>query len=366
MTSRDKVKRWLEQVDDTPAMLSSTRKSSRLQAMQDQVERAMHNNPSVHDLNPSDSTVSSELNDRPSSRVAPSSLSAPRSLTKQMTGLNSSEVKIVFRGFEENGYKVPKEVTSLFRNLRSIGIQKQIIPLKAKEHLLKHLSGEQDCAHYLVKDKGDNLTPWKSVRKLCQSALAAQRRNSSEAGWNQAVHGPILECALNSRCSTRIGYRNITAARIADATLLPTRAGTKTTMQGKMVDYAIVIEPLTKVEKIIIKKVNEGLEINSTSAECVRFNPIGIGTKTERDAQEDTAAIQLGTWVFAHFARLKQLTSAKLPVLPVLLVQGHTWSFMLAQRQKDQVLILRSLIIGDTNTVLGTYQVLAAIKRLAR
>ena len=40
--------------------------------------------------------------------------------------------------------------------------------------------------------------------------------------------------------------------------------------------------------------------------------------------------------MFAHFARLEQLTEgAEMPVLPILPVQGHEWNFMLESTEKQ-------------------------------
>ena len=208
-------------------------------------------------------------------------------------------------------------------------------------------------------------------KKLCASALDAQNNNFSEVGWNCEVHSPVLNGALyDHRHSKGIWYRNITTARVTDTALLPQRAVNKTITQSKMVDYALIIEPSQEMEDRNIRKMKEENSdtINHTSAEYARFTPIGISIETKSGLEEeDKAILQLGTWVFAHFTRLEQLTKgAKMPVLPLLLVQGHSWGFMLAERQKDKILILRNLEIESTSSAVGIYQIWAAIRRLTR
>jgi hypothetical protein len=97
------------------------------------------------------------------------------------------------------------------------------------------------------------------------------------------------------------------------------------------------------------------------------FDPL----ETKRGAvDQDTAYVQLGMWTAAHFAKLRQLTqdrSAALPVLPVVLVQGHEWKMMLASMKPDPRLeMLAYLSLGDTGTLSGVYRVIAAIRRLAK
>src|SRR5580700_3061459 len=109
-------------------------------------------------------------------------------------------------------------------------------------------------------------------------------------------------------------------------------------MQSKMVDYALIISAPsdTSFQQRIIHtlKTTRSSSINHTAADYIRFTPIAISIETKRAAiDEDSANIQLGLWVCAHFARLRQLTSGavSLPVLPLLIVQGHQWKMMIAE-----------------------------------
>ena len=66
--------------------------------------------------------------------------------------------------------------------------------------------------------------------------------------------------------------------------------------------------------------------------------------------------------------RLRQLTSGTtpLPVLPLLIVQGHQWKLMIAESMNVRhVIILRDISIGDTGSLVGISKLIASLRRLA-
>jgi hypothetical protein len=162
-------------------------------------------------------------------------------------------------------------------------------------------------------------------------------------------------------------------------------------MASKMVDYALIIEP----DDVLGGKIRDTLRregngsMNSTGAEHVRFAPIVVSFETKRAVvDEDEGCVQLGVWIVAHFARLRQLVrnrnvgdagregQVRLPALPLVMCQGHDWKMMVAEAVVDpnagtgaddfRVVILRDLRLGSTDTVLGIYQLVEAVRRLAR
>lgn len=52
--------------------------------------------------------------------------------------------------------------------------------------------------------------------------------------------------------------------------------------------------------------------------------------------------------------------------IPLLITYGHNWNVMIAQMKDKELLLLSDRILGSTNTLLGIYQALAAIRRLAK
>ena len=238
---------------------------------------------------------------------------------------------------------------------------------------------------------------WTRVVEIWQSALKCEQRDLLEASWNAEVYSRLLSLALRGG----ITYVDVNTARITDSSLVPLDTATSP-MQGKVVDFAMIFDPLYSISEIIVDKIaSQGSKssINQSAADWVRFTPIGISFETKRQGEGgDTAHVQISTWLSAHFAKLLQLTDrrTKLPCLLGLIVQGHTWSMVIAvmkesgkgapttayvgataergqDEEEEQSTVLKrkvevfgSVLLGDTRTVAGIYQNLAAIRRLAR
>ncbi|KAK3167026.1 hypothetical protein OEA41_010151 [Lepraria neglecta] len=84
--------------------------------------------------------------------------------------------------------------------------------------------------------------------------------------------------------------------------------------------------------------------------------------------------LQLGFWAIALFARFQTLTSEnqQMPTLPLIKVQASRWSFSMADllpretgATTRKVRILDCGVLGDTKTMLGIFQIIAALKELA-
>jgi hypothetical protein len=138
-----------------------------------------------------------------------------------------------------------------------------------------------------------------------------------------------------------------------------------------MVDYGIVIQPPDKstLEAVIERLCRERQldSVNQTDTNHVRFMPIAISIETKRAAiEEDQALLQLNTWVSAHFAKLARLVGshapnekasaeakakATMPALPLLIVQGHDWKFMIAEKHENQIAIYGGETIGSTKII---------------
>ena len=113
-------------------------------------------------------------------------------------------------------------------------------------------------------------------------------------------------------------------------------------MQGKVVDFAIIFDPLESILELLVAKIapqGSKSSINQAAAEWIRFSPIGVSFETKREGEGgDTAQVQISAWLSAHFAKLLQLTEGrtKLPCLPGVIVQGHTWSMVIAVMKEER------------------------------
>lgn len=216
---------------------------------------------------------------------------------------------------------------------------------------------------------------YERVVEILDAALECEKKGYNEAAWNCEVHSTLLRLALRGHWQSKgIWYRNITSARIHDPLLLPTVSGSVT--QSKMVDFALLMDPTRDLNRELFEGITTTLRgegrttINHTAMYEVKYSPIAVSIETKRaNVDEDGADVQLGLWVSAHFARLRQLTgdAFPLPALPLVTVQGHAWKMMIAEAKADRsIILLKEIMLGKTDSVLGIYQIVAALRRLAR
>lgn len=302
-----------------------------------------------------------------------------RSPVRRLADLHLSNVHVHAVTLEKPG-QAPADVRELCKDIRRVGRGNGLIPSAVKrraatlldDDLLDDLdfdNNEDDSE----QQRAEHEALWAAVNSLIDAAKECEEEDLSEADWNNEVHSRALRLALQrDRGERAVWYRNITTAQIKDHSLLPASAAGLAT-QSKMVDFAMVLD--TRSDKLLAKRVYAKLRheeltaINHTPAEHVRFSPIAVSIETKRAAvEEDVANAQLAVWVSAHFRWLQRLANAgsMLPTLPLVMVQGHEWKLMLAELQDDsEISIFRHLSLGSTRSVLGVYQLVASLRRLA-
>ena len=122
--------------------------------------------------------------------------------------------------------------------------------------------------------------------------------------------------------------------------------GTK--LQGKMVDFAICIEPDSRFEKNIrnsLKRFPAGTQsVNQTMIEPLRRRPIAISLETKLPYTGGaTGDVQLATWAGAGLVRTRQLLQANdcgdepIPPMPTLSMHGHDLHMQVFQDELDEV-----------------------------
>lgn len=119
---------------------------------------------------------------------------------------------------------------------------------------------------------------------------------------------------------------------------------------------------------------DETASVNHSWHAPLRTGPISVNIVTKLTGEGwDTAVVQLGTWVAAHFTKLEHLIhdfdgdADQMPFLPLIIVQGHDWYFLAASRGKyGQTNIWLNEGIGSTSNALGVYQIITTIQYLAR
>lgn len=324
--------------------------------------------------------------------------SRSQSPTKRLGDFQLSDMPVDSRDWEDENV-IPTELENFVKDMEQIGDRIGIIPSAVRAKL--ETIGRPVRGFYFVEDGGndggkkadtkaaDNGTGglghdlfWHHVSRIHRASKQCKVGSASEPAWNSEVHSAVLRLALEGYWEEKeIWYQDISVARISNKSLVPWNVATGA-MQSKMVDYAIVINPnqdfigdaSKSLHNHIIEKLRSesgATSINQTTAEWVRFKPIGVNIETKKGAVgEDEAHVQLGTWITAQYARLRQLVmpnaTGRLPSFPVLSVQGQRWLLMVAcMRENGRINLIKELQVGDTGSVAGVYQVIAAIRRIA-
>lgn len=266
-----------------------------------------------------------------------------------------------------------------------MGDGRAIVPEAVKGHVIQRLVEERRKTKEAGKnmfagchsiasagDHGDHEFVFRSVVKLAKAARQSYTINASEAHWNGAVHHPLIALALDSGgwADNGVMVVNVTAARIAEKRHLPAQALIKKTNPSKLVDYVLAIDGL---DEKIYHRLRESLafSINHSDAAYLQYKPSSVSIETKRaNISEDDAKLQLGTWVHAHYAKLADLVrgpaDTPMPSLPLLMVQGHEWRLMIAEKSGPMIYIHGDVSIGDTKSVLGIYQIIGVFWSLAR
>lgn len=196
-----------------------------------------------------------------------------------------------------------------------------------------------------------------------------------------------------------------TTARISPTSLIPSgQAGVA--LKSKMVDFAIHVEPSDRFRMAVRERAQlstASMSVNNTLHEPLRCCPIGVSIETKLTGENwDEAMAQVGIWTAAQFNKLEELiaeadkisdqqgfsrdkSEPSLPFLPIIIVQGHDWHFLVAVRNPGQQTVsvqiqsffyIRSIVdaiqrlyhkitFGSTASPLGVYQVIVTIQLLA-
>ncbi|KAL1615674.1 hypothetical protein SLS56_011733 [Neofusicoccum ribis] len=289
-------------------------------------------------------------------------------------------------------------VQDLQKNAHRKGIIPRVVMFQAKELLKQGLLMEYHFSE-TPREAGENRIWgyrqherfWEELYDVHEQAIKLFNDKNPEPAWN-GLHDRVFKLALSPRKSyPNIDYRNITTASTEDSCRAPLQNAFQ---RGRRVDYALVLacdeEMELRIEEILqqeqelarsrattSKHKKKRPSINYVGQDHVRKLPITAIIETKKAMGiEDTAFDQLQYCVLAHFVRLRQLMMAtkngdahdtsKLPTIPLILVYGHEWKFMLAQAMKSRLRIYHGIQIGTTESMVGIYQLMASIRRLSR
>lgn len=321
--------------------------------------------------------------------------------TKHLIDFQLSSVRVELKDFGTPGCELPAGATRIFHDMRRISKGLGVIPKIFEERMrkLNEVDFAEDTNFETVDDTSNTYEAatrsqgyeslWRDVVKTRCAARECHNESLSEPEWNGEVHSRLLRLALEvDRVNSNVWYRYATVASITDTSLLPFILGSgseiPTRMQGKMVDFVIMLEPDETLHTDVICVLKQAYPIkskrtiNHIGTSSLRVKPIAVSIETKRASiNEDTAHLQLSVWVSAHFTKLRQLMSLASPqpsrcfnlsILPLIVVQGHAWKSLITHSpntSQSTVIILREIPLGSTATTLGTFIIIASLRRLS-
>ena len=143
---------------------------------------------------------------------------------------------------------------------------------------------------------------------------------------------------------------------------------------SKRVDFCIALD-LHDYDQLGQRLYQGGVRhLNQTDYGPVRYNPIALSIETKLTGEGGAAAlIQLSTWASAQIMQLRKFirragsdVNTTIPPLPLLIIQGHTWSLYYLEHdyERNGATLWSCGQFGSTETLLGAYQVTAALQVL--
>ncbi|KAI8944517.1 hypothetical protein F4801DRAFT_571480 [Xylaria longipes] len=251
--------------------------------------------------------------------------------------------------------------------------------------------------HSIDSDKDKDLEfQHRRLLRICKSSVQCNNpaRPVHEAEWNDKVHAPVLELALDADRGSEesLVFHNVTDARIAtlfrDSSVL---------LKDNTVDYGIFLapagtSPLGGLIASFMAKNSRSLAQFNALENFEVDRPLAIAIETKRTRGGDAnAPSQLANFARAHFRVARYLLRAssktvassegmastvqpsgiKKPVagslmLPLIEVVGSSWRISFAILDVDRVLVSSDLAMGSTEQMSDCYVLLQSLLRLAR
>ena len=160
-----------------------------------------------------------------------------------------------------------------------------------------------------------------------------------------------------------------------------------------MADFAVYIEyddvTHDALRQLAARDPFTKVSWNHTCYPPLQKRPVAMSIETKLTGMDwETVKMQLSIWVTAQLNKLEELVAQGggelpgLPFFPVIVIQGHEWYFLAVTRNKSETVCLslpissavshnaqvlwEKVLLGSTQSVLGVYQIVAALQMLGR
>ncbi|KAK3309975.1 uncharacterized protein B0T15DRAFT_506695 [Chaetomium strumarium] len=239
------------------------------------------------------------------------------------------------------------------------------------------------------EDKGRALAELRLLRKLLRAAVQCQHMGSSDAERNVLVHGPILQHALEMH-APHVNTAVVTTAAIAKPFIprMGEHAATEF-VEKKMVDFALVLDLAAAagegngrqdwysdlngtINRVVESQPVGEATVNQSLYGPMCYRPVAVSIETRTGGGGSSAVegrTQLAAWTAAWHERVKRFQregGERVVTLPLILVNEHAWQLSFACDRGDRLEIVGHMTLGETNSLSGMYQLVAAVGELGR
>ncbi|KPM35742.1 hypothetical protein AK830_g10831 [Neonectria ditissima] len=223
------------------------------------------------------------------------------------------------------------------------------------------------------------------------TAQDCQVHTRAEVTWNMLVHQPLLQHALAGHATVQV-EPSLTAKILAPFSPITSGRGGGSVIENKMIDFCLTLwlndgkprELLddndakassvdAKLISAIAEKVwsqpSDAQSVNQTGYPPLQFAPIACNIETKTSAIQQDGELQLSVWTAAWYQRITMLVPGRISqhgiiTLPLLYIVGHDWKLSFASWREDRIEIIGSLVLGDTRTLLGSYTIIAVLRKI--
>ncbi|KAH7187561.1 hypothetical protein DER44DRAFT_816463 [Fusarium oxysporum] len=251
----------------------------------------------------------------------------------------------------------------LVRSLSAVEAKEGILPASLQNHTLLQRSKIRSYSWQPLKssDKEDDVISLQKglahLHSVVDDSITSRNLFRSEAAWNCLVHTPLLKHTISEYDFLKL--EPITSAGIApsfrplqrnDDASSHSRTSAAALSANKMVDFALVLEPKD--------------ELKTAIDELLDAQPIASGNI-------DAANCQLGVWVAAWHERMRSIikmgdSQERVLTIPVIQVISSIWTILFVVDTGSDIRVFdANCRIGETDSIVGIYQLQAAIDALA-
>ncbi|ROV87070.1 hypothetical protein VMCG_10902 [Cytospora schulzeri] len=303
--------------------------------------------------------------------------------------------------------RLPMRLTRLMGDLEDVAIgARPVIPIGLREQFRSFSSPSHEHYNTAVRPMPDSifapetdhdhaLSPSPAladVLGILYEATRAHDKMLDEAGWNAAVHFPLLKLALHGSLNKR--RRQLVDIEMCTTAGIIAEYHHVHSSTPKKVDFVLTLEPsadpdpydsaaaVRQVEQI--RSRSPCFSINHTAFEPLLKCPIAVSIETKRPGGggAEGATVQAGVWAAAQWSSLQARIEKQhmqepqqqhhhhqgLPedlYLPAMVVVGHDWTLAATTRTGTKTTLWTDFPIGDTRSVIGIYRLVWAIQRVS-